>query len=164
MDPKKVEKINALARSMKELHLASSMEEAMERAKEILLGSDEQEDKSIKSLFKEMKTEDKHAKKESEELHKLKEELKKEQDAIADIEKDGNKKITIKPGEYYLVKTMETINCPSEPIAYDENSPPGYIIPDIRPRVSLQKAGVSLDCSTTNPGYRGPLWPPNRRG
>lgn len=77
---------------------------------------------------------------------------------VADIERDGEKSVTIRPGEYYLVKTMETINCPSEPIKYDENFPKGYIVPDIRPRVSLQKGGVSLDSSTTNPGYSGPLW------
>jgi len=70
---------------------------------------------------------------------------------IADIENDGNKRIALKPGDYFLVRTMEIINCPSKPISYDENLPPRYIVPDIRPRVTLQKAGVSLDCSTTNP-------------
>lgn len=76
---------------------------------------------------------------------------------VADIENDGEKRITMKPGDYFLVRTMEKINCPSSPILYEKNLPPGYIIPDIRPRVSLQKAGVSLDCSTTNPGYSGQL-------
>lgn len=76
---------------------------------------------------------------------------------VGDINHDGNKKITLEPGEYYLVKTMEKINCPGEPIKYDSNEPERYIIPDIKPRVSLQKGGVSLHCSTTNPGYSGPL-------
>lgn len=76
---------------------------------------------------------------------------------IADIREDGEKMVVMKPGDYFLVSTMETINCPSEPVIYDEGAPPRYIVPDIRPRVSLQKAGVSLDCSTTNPGYSGKL-------
>jgi deoxycytidine triphosphate deaminase len=76
---------------------------------------------------------------------------------VGDIEKDGNKKITMKPGDYYLVGTIEKINCPSEKIFYEAGKPAGYIIPDIRPRVSLQKGGLSLHCSTTNPGYSGKL-------
>ncbi len=80
-----------------------------------------------------------------------------ETELVGDLEKDGNKKITLAPGEYLLVKTVEKINCPGEPIKYDENEPKRYIIPDIKPRVSLQKGGVGLFCSTTNPGYSGPL-------
>jgi deoxycytidine triphosphate deaminase len=76
---------------------------------------------------------------------------------IGDIEKDGNKRIALHSGDCFLVKTMEKINCPGEKIVYDKNKKPSYIIPDIKPRVSLQKAGVSLLCSTTNPGYSGPL-------
>jgi len=76
---------------------------------------------------------------------------------IGDIETDGNKKIIMKPGDYFLVRTIEKINCPSKPIEYKEGQPAKHLIPDIRPRVSLQKGGVSLDCSTTNPGYSGQL-------
>jgi deoxycytidine triphosphate deaminase len=76
---------------------------------------------------------------------------------IGDVETDGNKRITMFPGEYFLVRTMEKINCPKEPIDYDANDAPRYIIPDIRPRVSLQKGGILLACSTTNPGYSGQL-------
>lgn len=76
---------------------------------------------------------------------------------IGDIESEGNKKITIFPGDYFLVRTIEKINCPSEKIIYDEKEPARYLIPDIKPRVSLQKGGVSLICSTTNPGYSGQL-------
>ena len=35
---------------------------------------------------------------------------------IADIEKDGNRKIIMKPGDYLLVRTIETINCPENPV------------------------------------------------
>ena len=77
---------------------------------------------------------------------------------IGDIDMPGEKIITMKPGDYFLVRTIEKINCPSVPIIYDILEPARFIVPDIRPRVSLQKAGISLDCSTTNPGYSGQLW------
>lgn len=76
---------------------------------------------------------------------------------IADIEKDGSKKIIMKPGDYYLVRTIETINCPSFPVKYEEGLPPRLLMPNIYPRTSLQRSGISLHCSITNPGYIGPL-------
>jgi deoxycytidine triphosphate deaminase len=76
---------------------------------------------------------------------------------IGDVNKDGNKKFTIRPGEYYLVTTMETIHSPAEKVKYDESLPEGYIIPKVFPRTSLQRGGVSLHFSNTNPGYKGPL-------
>jgi len=75
---------------------------------------------------------------------------------IGDIN-DGNKKITMGPGDYFLVKTIEKINCPNEKIVYETGEPARYLIPDIKPRVSLQKGGIGLICSTTNPGYSGQL-------
>lgn len=76
---------------------------------------------------------------------------------VGDIEKDGNKRITLEPGEYLLVRTMEKINCPAEKIKYDENFPEGYIFPVIFPRTSLFRGETSLHCSTTNPNYNGQL-------
>ena len=76
---------------------------------------------------------------------------------IGDIADNGNKRIQMKPGDYFLVRTIEKINCPDKLIEYEKLQPARYIIPDIRPRVSLQKGGVSLHCSTTNPGYSGQL-------
>lgn len=78
-------------------------------------------------------------------------------ETIGDVKKDGNKKFTIKPGEYYLVTTMETIHSPSEKIKFDDSLPEGYLIPKVFPRTSLQRGGVSLHFSNTNPGYKGPL-------
>ncbi len=78
-------------------------------------------------------------------------------DLIADIKIDGNKKIKMNPGDYFLVRTVETINCPPNPIEYEENSPLRYLMPDIYPRTSLHRSGISLHCSITNPGYSGPL-------
>ncbi len=78
-------------------------------------------------------------------------------ETIGDITKDGNKKFTIRPGEFYLVTTMEVIHSPAEKIRYDENFPPAYLIPKICPRSSLQRGGLSLHFTSTNPGYKGPL-------
>ena len=41
MDPETANKVNKLAQNLKELHMAATMEEATERAKEIILGSQE---------------------------------------------------------------------------------------------------------------------------
>lgn len=76
---------------------------------------------------------------------------------LGDINKDGNKRFTIKPGEYYLVTTIEVIHAPSEKIKYDENFLEGYLVPKIMPRSSLQRGGVSLHFTGTNPGYKGQL-------
>ncbi len=78
-------------------------------------------------------------------------------ETIGDINKDGNKKFTIKPGEYYLVTTMEVIHSPAEKVKYDENLPEAYLVPKICPRSSLQRGGLSLHFTSTNPGYKGQL-------
>ncbi|MFA5953416.1 MAG: hypothetical protein WC812_02385 [Candidatus Pacearchaeota archaeon] len=78
-------------------------------------------------------------------------------ETIGDVNKDGNKKFTIKPGEFFLVTTIEIISSPAEKIKYDASFPEGYIIPKIFPRTSLQRGGLSLHCSNTNPGYKGQL-------
>jgi deoxycytidine triphosphate deaminase len=78
-------------------------------------------------------------------------------ETIGDVNKDGRKRFTIKPGEYYLVTTMEIIHSPSEKIKYDKFFPEGYLIPKIFPRSSLQRGGVSLHFTSTNPGYKGQL-------
>src|SRR3989338_725437 len=48
---------------------------------------------------------------------------------IGDTSTDGNKMITLKPGEYFLVTTMETVNSPSEKIKFDDSFPECYLIP-----------------------------------
>jgi len=78
-------------------------------------------------------------------------------ETIGDVKKDGNKRFTIKSGEYYLVTTMEIIYSPSEKIKYDESLPEGYLVPKIFPRSSLQRGGMSLHFTGTNPGYKGEL-------
>ena len=76
---------------------------------------------------------------------------------VGDIEKEGNKLITIKPGEYFLVTTIETIHAPAEKIKFDAFFPEGYLIPKVWPRSSLQRGGVSFHGTKTDPGYKGKL-------
>ena len=76
---------------------------------------------------------------------------------IGDIEKDGNKLIIIKPGEFFLVTTIETVHAPAEKIKYHESFPEGFLIPKVWPRSSLQRGGVSFHATKTDPGYRGKL-------
>jgi len=65
--------------------------------------------------------------------------------------------VSIASRDYRLVTTFEKINCPKEKIYTRENSEPFYIVPIIKPRTSLQRSGVLLLASETNPGYSGKL-------
>jgi len=76
---------------------------------------------------------------------------------IGDFKTDGHKKFTINPGEYYLVTTMEVIHSPPEKIKISGDLPEAYLIPKISPRSSLQRGGISLHFTGTNPGYKGEL-------
>lgn len=55
------------------------------------------------------------------------------------------KEITIKPGDYYLVQTYESLNTPDD------------LMPVVYPRSSLFRAGLLLLNTKTDPGYKGPL-------
>lgn len=55
------------------------------------------------------------------------------------------KEIVIKPGEYYLVQTVESINTPLD------------LMPIVHTRTSLFRAGLLLLNSKTDPGYCGQL-------
>ena len=56
-----------------------------------------------------------------------------------------SKGMLIKPGEYYLVKTIEKLNTP-----YD-------IAPHVKPRSTLQRCGIGLFVAPIAPGYCGEL-------
>ena len=60
-------------------------------------------------------------------------------------EGDTQDEFIIKPGEYYLVQTAETINTPLD------------LMPMIYPRSSLFRAGLLLLATKTDPGYKGQL-------
>lgn len=53
--------------------------------------------------------------------------------------------VVIKPGDYYLVSTVEIINTPKD------------LMPLVFPRTSLFRAGLLLLNSKTDPGYKGKL-------
>lgn len=55
------------------------------------------------------------------------------------------KEVKIKPGIYYLIQTIETINTPMN------------LMPVTYPRSSLFRAGLVLLYSKTDPGYKGKL-------
>lgn len=61
--------------------------------------------------------------------------------------KDGDvqDELIIRPGEYYLVQTAETITTPLD------------LMPMVYPRSSLFRAGLLLLATKTDPGYKGQL-------
>ena len=75
---------------------------------------------------------------------------------IADI-KEGDKEIIVKPGEYLLLKTIEYFNIPGEKIEVEEGSEPKYLCLHTYPRSTLQRCGIYLMATKTDPGYRGEL-------
>lgn len=60
--------------------------------------------------------------------------------------KEGEKKtITVKPGEFYLVKTIESVKLPDDITAH------------LWPRSTLFRSGLNLLCTQIAPGYEGEL-------
>lgn len=53
--------------------------------------------------------------------------------------------IDIKPGDFYLVKTMETVNVPDD------------LVGILKPRSTLQRMGLFLRTTQISPGYSGEL-------
>lgn len=60
-------------------------------------------------------------------------------------EGDTQDTLTVKPGEYYLVQTVESLNTPLD------------LMPMIYPRSSLHRSGLLLLVTKTDPGYKGKL-------
>lgn len=79
-----------------------------------------------------------------------------EKEKIADIDV-GPKSVVLPPADYVLVTTMEKVNVPSEKIVIDENREPLLLAIHTYPRTTLQRSGVSLIVSKTDPGYDGKL-------
>ncbi len=75
---------------------------------------------------------------------------------VADI-KDGSKSVTINPGELFLATTMERINLPAEKIVIEEGEQPRHLIAVIHPRNTLQRCGIYLRATKTDPGFHGEL-------
>ncbi len=75
---------------------------------------------------------------------------------FADI-KAGDKEVILEPHDYVLVKTMEKVNIPSEKIPIEEGKEPAHIMLDVHPRSTLQRSGIYLMATKTDPGYSGEL-------
>ncbi len=75
---------------------------------------------------------------------------------IASIEKK-DKEITLKPGDYVLIKTIEEISSPEIKIEVEQGKEPVYLVPQVFPRSTLQRSGLMLRATKTDPGYTGPL-------
>lgn len=55
------------------------------------------------------------------------------------------KKITLKPGDFYLVKTIESVNTPQN------------ITINFKPRTTTFRSGIVIRTGNVAPGYNGPL-------
>ncbi|UCG95437.1 MAG: hypothetical protein JSV92_00070 [archaeon] len=71
------------------------------------------------------------------------------------ISKMDGSKIVLNPGDYVLVKTMERINVPRKKITVDGKRV--FLMPDVYPRSTLQRSGIYLMATKTDPGYHGEL-------
>lgn len=60
-------------------------------------------------------------------------------------EGDAQDEVVVKPGDYYLVQTAESVHTPLD------------VMPIVYPRSSLFRAGLLLLVTKTDPGYEGPL-------
>ncbi|MDO8555982.1 MAG: hypothetical protein Q7R96_02300 [Nanoarchaeota archaeon] len=69
---------------------------------------------------------------------------------------DGDKEVTMKPGDYLLVKTIEKFNIPAEKVEIGDGIK-RYLTPIINPRSTLQRCGIGLFKTKTDPGYSGEL-------
>ena len=56
-----------------------------------------------------------------------------------------DKDIFVKPGDYYIIETIEKVNMPKDMVGF------------FRPRTTLQRSGLGLISGTCNPGYSGKL-------
>lgn len=61
------------------------------------------------------------------------------------IQDTKQKTIALKPGQYYLAQTLESVNTPLD------------LMPVVYPRTSLFRAGILMLNSKTDPGYKGKL-------
>lgn len=65
--------------------------------------------------------------------------------AVYEARTTNQKTISLKPGQYYLAQTLESVNTPHD------------LMPVVYPRTSLFRAGILMLNSKTDPGYRGKL-------
>ncbi|MEM3715409.1 MAG: hypothetical protein QXF82_10730 [Nitrososphaeria archaeon] len=71
--------------------------------------------------------------------------------------KNGPFEVTIPPSGFVLVKTIEKVRIPPYKIKVRENGKPTFIMLDTYPRSTLQRCGIYLMATKTDPGYEGEL-------
>lgn len=71
------------------------------------------------------------------------------------LEEGSQEWLVLEPGDYYLIKTRETVEVPGEAIEVEESK--AHIMPDVYPRSTLHRSGLIFKGTNTNPGYEGPL-------
>lgn len=74
---------------------------------------------------------------------------------IADV--DNDKQVTLNPGDYVLTTTIETVSSPGEKIRIPGIKETVYLLPMIFPRTTLQRSGLMLRATKTDPGFSGKL-------
>lgn len=75
---------------------------------------------------------------------------------LASIE-NGDKEVSIGSGEYVLIDTMEEVNIPKRRIRVFPMQRRVFLMPDVYPRSTLQRSGILLLATKTDPGYNGVL-------
>ncbi|MBR9680047.1 MAG: hypothetical protein GOU99_03290 [Candidatus Altiarchaeota archaeon] len=76
--------------------------------------------------------------------------------AVKTIAKYGEQaSYTLNPGEFVLVKTIESVNLPADELEIEHGK--FHIMAQIFPRSTLQRCGVWLMATKTDPGYHGQL-------
>lgn len=76
-------------------------------------------------------------------------------DIIKVAEFGKNKDYILKPNELVLVRTIEEVNLPKDKVLIGGKD--YFIMQDAYPRSSLQRCGILLKTTLTDPGYHGKL-------
>jgi len=66
-------------------------------------------------------------------------------ESVAKYEEGKKNTIIVKPGDFYLFKTIETVNIPDNLVA------------EFKPRTTMQRMGIIFRSSQASPGYSGEL-------
>ncbi|MFB6204409.1 MAG: deoxycytidine deaminase [Candidatus Nanohaloarchaea archaeon] len=71
------------------------------------------------------------------------------------VEAGSGDTLTLEPGDYVLVKTLERVDVPGEKIEVDGEETHVWL--DVYPRSTLQRSGIYFMGTKTDPGYSGEL-------
>lgn len=71
------------------------------------------------------------------------------------VEEGSGDTLTLEPGDYILVKTLERVDVPGEKIEVDGEETHVWL--DVYPRSTLQRSGIYFMGTKTDPGYSGEL-------